>query len=94
MYGTVMIAKIKGDPADIVTAGRAWVAERGATVGYVDQWVLKADDGRFVLAVRFDSKDSYLKLADDPTQDEWYHRVLAPYLDGEPEWIDGEWEAV
>ena len=94
MYGTVMIARVKSDVQAISDAGRKWVAERGAAVGYVDQWVMKADDGRMVMAVRFESKDAYLKLADDPTQDEWYRAVLEPHLDGAPEWIDGEWQTL
>ncbi len=94
MYGTVMITRIKGDVDDVAEAGRRWIAERGPGTGYLDQWVMKADDGRMVMAVRFESKDAYLKLADDPAQDEWYRTVLQPYLDGEPEWIDGEWQNV
>ena len=91
MYGTVMIANVKGTAEDLKDEGQKWVAERGSAVGYVDQWVMQADDGRMVMAVRFESKDAYLKLADDPMQDEWYKTVMAPHLDGDPEWIDGEW---
>jgi hypothetical protein len=91
MYGTVMIASMKTSAAALQEAGRAWIAERGPSVGYLDQWVMQADDGRMVMAVRFESKDAYLKLADDPTQDEWYQTVMAPHLAGDPEWIDGEW---
>ena len=59
--------------------------------GYLDEWVMKTDDGRIIVAVRFESKEKYLKLADDPRQDEWYRTEMMPMLDGEPEWIDGEW---
>jgi hypothetical protein len=91
MYGTVMIAKMKVSAEQLREAGAAWVAQRGQSRGYVDQWVMQADDGRVILAVRFDSKDAYSKLSDDPAQDEWYQKVMAPNMDGEPEWIDGEW---
>lgn len=86
-----MIAKTKTSVDSVMDAGRQWVKERGATVGYIDQWVMKADDGRMVMAVRFESKDAYLKLADDPAQDEWWTKVIAPNIEGEPQWIDGEW---
>jgi len=94
MYGTVMIVRTKDAVGSIAEAGRKWVAERGHSAGHVDQWVMKADDGRMVMAVRFESKDAYLKLADDPSQDEWWRTVVQPHLDGEPEWIDGEWETL
>jgi hypothetical protein len=41
--------------------------------------------------VRFNSKAEYEALADDPRQDEWWRTQMMPLLDGEPEWVDGEW---
>jgi hypothetical protein len=94
VYGTVMIGRFKGDFDEMTRRVRDWQADRGTPAGYVDQWALRADDGRIVVAVRFNSKDEYLKLADDPGQDEWYRTQLMPMLDGDPEWIDGEWHTV
>ena len=91
MYGTVMIAKPTVAIEELRARSQKWEAERGAVAGYVDQWVMAADDGRIVLAVRFESKEQYVALADDPKQDEWWRTQMAPALDGEPEWIDGEW---
>ena len=91
MYGTVMIAKPAVSLDEMKARSEKWEAERGQAVGYIDQWVMAADDGRIVMAVRFESKERYDALADDPKQDEWWRTEFAPLLDGEPEWIDGEW---
>ena len=91
MYGTVMIAKVKGSIDDMKARSDRWAKEWGTEAGYIDEWVLRADDGRAVVCVRFESKEKYLKLSDDPRQDEWYRTEMAPLLDGEPEWIDGNW---
>lgn len=92
MYGTVMIGKVAAGVSvdDYRKAADEWRQAR-PTVGFVDELVLLDDGGRLVLAVRFESKEAYLALADDPGQDEWWTTVMAPMLDGEPEWIDGDW---
>jgi hypothetical protein len=94
MYGTVMIAKVKGSVDELQARSEAWAKEHGNGAGYIDEWVMQTDDGRIVVAVRFDSKENYLKLADDPKQDEWYRTQMMPMLDGEPQWIDGEWRSI
>lgn len=92
MYGTVMIAKINGTVEEMQARAERWAKERGDAVGYIDQRVLIAGDGRIVLAVRFESKAQYEALADDPKQDKWWQTEMVPLLNGEPEWIDGEWQ--
>lgn len=94
MYGTVMIARPKISMDEFRAIGEKWSTERTPPPGWVDTMVMAADDGRIVMAVRFDSKESYAALADDPGQDEWYRTVLAPAIEGEPEWIDGHWESM
>ncbi|MCZ3385856.1 MAG: hypothetical protein LH630_02560 [Actinomycetia bacterium] len=94
MYGTVMIAKVKGSVDEMRARAERWAEERGETVGYVDQNVLVSGDGRIVVAIRFDSKAQDEALADDPAQDKWWRAEMAPLLDGDPEWIDGEWQEV
>lgn len=92
-YGTVMTAKLKspGAAAELIAAGKKWAEERNVP-GYQGTWSLVGDDGvSFVLCVSFDSKASYEALADDPAQDEWYRANVAPVLDGDPTWVDGEW---
>lgn len=93
MYGTVMIAKAKGTVDEIRASSERWARERGPSVGYVDEWVMTADDGRVVMAVRFESKEAYQALADDPAQSAWWTSEVAPLLDGDPEWIDGSWHS-
>ncbi|HET6910020.1 MAG TPA: hypothetical protein VFH54_11825 [Mycobacteriales bacterium] len=93
MYGTTMI----GTLADGVSAGdvqrelERWEKERNVP-GFRSSHVMVTDDGKTVVQVAvFDTKESYLKLADDPVQDEWWQKHYAPMLAGEPQWIDGEW---
>ncbi len=91
MYGTVMIARPAVSIDELRARLEKWEANRSRPIGYVDQWVMAADDDRVVMAVRFESKEKYLALADDPAQDEWWSTEMAPLLSGDPEWIDGEW---
>jgi len=93
VYGTVMIAKTKVPADEIRARAEKWAQERGPSVGYIDEWLMTADDGRIVMAVRFESKAAYLALADDPSQSDWWQSEVAPLLDGEPDWIDGHWIA-
>lgn len=94
MYGTVMIAKIKGDPGELMRAAEKWNTERQVP-GYRRSDALAADDGQtVVVAVQFESKEAYQALADSPEQDEWYRTVMAPMLDGDPTWIDGTWSSI
>jgi len=94
MYGTVMIASINGTVEEMEERAKRWAKERGEAAGYVDQRVLIAGDGRIVVAIRFESKAQYEALADDPKQDKWWQAEMVPLLNGEPEWIDGEWQDV
>jgi hypothetical protein len=94
MYGTVMIASINGTVEEMEERAKRWATERGEAAGYVDQRVLIAGDGRIVVAIRFESKAQYEALADDPKQDKWWQAEMVPLLNGEPEWIDGEWQDV
>jgi antibiotic biosynthesis monooxygenase (ABM) superfamily enzyme len=91
MYGTVMIAKLKGGIEDLRQVTKQWEEDFDAP-GYITQDVLICDDGETVVAcVRFDSKAEYQALADNPAQDEWWQTKMAPLLD-DVRWIDGEWE--
>lgn len=91
-YGTIMIGRL----ADGVTAEdwmrgvREWQDERKVQ-GFQGEYTLMGDDGRLVSCVIFESKDSYLALANDPEQDRWWNEKARPMLAGDPEWIDGTW---
>jgi len=95
MYGTTMIATIRGTRAEVEDAFSSWFTERVPGVpGFVDAGIQFDDDGRTLVNwARFLDKESYLALADDPAQDAWYQQRIAPLLEGEPRWIDGEWMA-
>ena len=91
MYGTVMVATLKGGIDEVRRVSKEWEAQ-GAPPGYVGEDILVGDDGStIVVAVRFASRDEYLALADKPEQDEWWSTTMAPLL-GDVRWIDGEWE--
>jgi L-rhamnose mutarotase len=91
-YGTIMIGKLKksGTGQALVDAAKKW--EERKVPGFQGSYTLFGDDGATVVScVSFESKDKYLSLADDPAQDEWWRTTMAPMLDGDPQWIDGEW---
>jgi hypothetical protein len=93
MYGTTMIGtKATGVTVQQIRAELdAWEQQRKVR-GYVSSHVMLADDGETVINVAiFDDKESYLALADDPAQDEWWQKHYLPLLAGEPKWIDGTW---
>jgi hypothetical protein len=91
MYGTVMIGKLKVPAEEIDRVAREWNADRKVP-GFVRSEVLVGDDGTTVVNnVWFESREHYLKLADDPEQDRWWREKMAPLFDGEPQWIDGSW---
>jgi Antibiotic biosynthesis monooxygenase len=95
MYGTTMIGKLAKNvtAADVRAELTAWEKARNVP-GYMSTHALVTDDGRTVVNVAvFESKEAYLALADDPAQDAWWREHYAPLLDGEPQWIDGEWIA-
>jgi hypothetical protein len=95
MYGTVMMGTLRGSRADVDAALADWLATRAPQVrGFVDAGLMVGDDGVTVVNwVRFASREDYAALSEDPAQDEWYRTRLAPLLDGEPRWTDGEWLA-
>jgi len=91
MYGTVMLGKTHASMDQLLALTREWAEAKGRKAGYVDQRILHCADGRIAVAVRFESKESYLKLADDPNQDSWWTQTMRPLLDEDPTWVDGEW---
>jgi len=95
MYGTAMIGTLRGDRAEIERSMADWLIDRAPKVdGFVDAGMLLSDDGHTVVNwARFESREAYRRLGDDPEQDRWYRERVAPLLDGEPRWIDGEWIA-
>jgi hypothetical protein len=68
-----------------------WARDIGVDSGFVDERVLQGSDGQFVVCVRFTDRAAYEALADNPKQAAWWATVMEPILEGEPNWIDGEW---
>ena len=74
----------------LLEAGQEWREGRDVA-GFQGEYTLLADDGRLVSCVIFESKDSYLALANDAEQDRWWSEKARPLLAADPEWIDGIW---
>lgn len=93
MYGTTMIASLRGSRAEVEAAMADWLAQRAPHIaGFVDAGILVGDDGRTLVNwARFTDRDAYQALSEDPEQDRFYQSRLAPLIEGEPRWIDGEW---
>jgi hypothetical protein len=93
MYGTTMIARTSARREEVQAAFDTWLRERAPSVtGFVDAGVLFGDDGHTVINwARFTDKATYQALADDPVQDEFWQSRMAPLLEGDPQWVDGEW---
>ena len=91
-YGTIMIGKLKtpGTGQSLVDAGKKW--EERKVDGFQGSYALLSDDGTTVVScVVFESKEKYFALANNPDQDEWWRTTMAPHLEGDPQWIDGNW---
>ena len=89
MYGTV--AKITVKPGGLDKL-RNWTPNEGAQdSGAVAIYAFQMDDDPnelFMIAL-FESKEAYVANAESPKQDERYRKMLQ-WLEGEPEWHDGE----
>lgn len=90
MYGT--IAKLKVKPGMLPELMKLTSEEdMDGMAGFVNTIVyqMDADANEIYMVVLFTDKDAYVKNANDPAQDTRY-REFVKYLDGEPEWHDGE----
>jgi quinol monooxygenase YgiN len=89
MFGTVGRLKVKPGKLDELIA--AFSEDRRKPEGSIGYYVYKVEgkENELIMAVVFGDKDSYMKNADDPTQDELY-RKMVKLLDGPPTWEDGE----
>ena len=90
MYGT--IARMRVKPGALEGLKEYVTQAEGRSIpGYIDSRIyqMDSDPNQLWVVVAFEDKDSYLKNAGSPEQDADYRRMLA-FLDGEPEWHDGE----
>ena len=90
MYGTVARMRLKPGGAEKLDAlmkeyeSVTIQGSRNTNVYRMDN-----DTNEFYMAVVFEDKDSYMKNAADPAQNERFLKMMDA-LDGEPEWHDGE----
>jgi quinol monooxygenase YgiN len=90
MYGT--IARMKLKPGGAEKLGELMKEYEGITIpGSVMTYVYRMDKdpNEFYMSVVFEDKASYVKNADDPAQNERFIKMME-FLEGEPEWHDGE----
>lgn len=90
MYGTIARMKAKpGAEAQLAEQMRAFEAAHVA--GAVGSYVYRMDNdpAEYYLTVIFSSKETYVANANSPEQDARYRQLLA-FLEGPPEWHDGE----
>jgi hypothetical protein len=90
MYGTIAQFRIKpGMEAELQANMKAY--EALGIPGFVSSTVYKmdADSNEYYMAVAFESKELYFQNAQDPAQDARYREMLS-FMEGEPEWHDGE----
>ena len=90
MYGTVARMRAKpGAESQLTEVMRAY--EQAQVAGSVASYVYRMDNdsSEYYLAVIFTDKDAYVANANSPEQDARY-RQMVEYLEGPPEWHDGE----
>jgi quinol monooxygenase YgiN len=93
MYGTIVrMRALPGKEQEVLALGERWTRELSAGIaGYVGEFIyqLDANPREFMGAVLFESREAYLRNADNPEQDQWYQQLRA-LLEADPEWNDGE----
>jgi quinol monooxygenase YgiN len=91
MYGTVARMRVKPRMVDRLEEMVRGEESRLANAGFVATHIYRmdSDPNEYYMAVSFDSKEAYVRNADSPEQDASYRRMLE-FLEGEPEWHDGE----
>jgi hypothetical protein len=93
MYGTIMRGTLRPEDRDAFLAAIS-DEEQIAVPGFRSSYLMfpEGRDDEVVLAVFFDDRESYMKNADDPAQNERY-MTFRKYLTDDPTWTDGDWHA-
>ncbi len=94
MYGTVARMHVKPGSGDQL-AQLARDFEQAQVPGFIASYAYKLDanPNEYLLAVIFDSKESYRANAESPAQNARFQDMMA-LLEREPEWHDGEIVAI
>ena len=88
MYGTIARVRIKpGMEEQLLVLGAGMEKNPGEVATYV--YRMDAHPSTFYLVAIFESKEAYVANADRLETDARYQHMRA-YIDGEPEWHDGE----
>ena len=89
MYGTIAQLRVKSGMEEQFSAYAQKIQEKdpGEVASYV--YRMDADPSTFYVVAFFESKEAYVANANRPETDARYQHMRA-YLDGEPEWHDGE----
>ena len=90
MYGTVAKMRVKtGMEEKLLEVTKS--EDMMNIPGLVSTTVYRLDSNpsEYIMAVVFESKEAYTKNADSPEQDARYREFVA-FLEGAPEWQDGE----
>lgn len=90
MYGTIARMRLK-DGADGELNRQLEEFTARAVPGFRQTLIYRmdADSNDVMMVVAFDDKESYVKNAEDPRQNEDYEQMRA-LLVADPEWNDGE----
>ena len=90
MYGTIARMRLK-DGADEELNRQLEEFTARAVPGFRQTLIYRmdADSNDVMMVVAFDDKESYVKNAEDPRQNEDYEKMRA-LLVADPEWNDGE----
>ena len=90
MFGTVAIIKPKaGQDQAIVDLLDDWWGKRRQIVRGAISTTIHRNGAELILAVVFESEESYRSNAEDPSQDAWYHEVRE-LMESDPVWMDGD----
>ena len=90
MYGTIARMRVKPGMEDRLRSMSQEEANLNIP-GFIGQYVYRMDHdpNEYYMVVLFRDRETYVVNAHDPEQDARYRQMLQ-FLDGEPEWHDGE----
>ena len=93
MYGSVFrLRPLPGQAQAMIALTERWMRERRPKVqGFVSAQIYRSEahPGEYINTVVFESREAYMKNADDPEQGRWYQDLRA-LLEADPQWEDGE----
>ena len=89
MYGTVAKLKVKPGGIDKLKEWSPEERDRDSGARAIYAFQMDDDPKELYMVALFESKEAYVANAESPEQDKRYREMLQ-WLEGEPEWHDGE----